>query len=44
MTTGRATNSDYSKNKDFIMELYLTFVGTVKNKRTGEPASTRKLV
>ena len=44
MTTGRATYSYYSKNNDFVLELHLAFIRTVKNERAGEPASTGNLV
>lgn len=44
MTTGRTTYSYYSKNNDFILELYLAFIRTIENERARVPTSTGNLV
>ena len=44
MTTGRAINTCYCKDKNFIMELNLTFVRTIESKTARKPASAGNLV
>lgn len=44
MTAGRAADSCDGQDKDFIRELYLTLVGTVKNKRAGKSTGTLDLI
>ena len=44
MTTDRTTHSCYSKNNDFILELNLAFIRTIKNERARESTSAGNLV